>query len=155
MILYSLPDSVAICSTRLLSIFPKYTAVQNAKGATTDGGMTKANSDHHVQLPGVIGMQLEHPHYTRPARFRGLGVPDVLLSGDHAAVARWRRTESLRKTLKNRPDLMDADAYEDKAVLHILLNDDEAAQREAERAVELGFDASLLNTKIEEAKRLR
>ena len=53
-----------------------------------------------------MGTQVEHPHYTRPAEFRGLRVPAVLLSGDHAAVSRWRRTESLRKTLKNRPELM-------------------------------------------------
>ncbi len=56
--------------------------------------------------PGTMGTQVEHPHYTRPAEFRGLRVPAVLLSGDHAAVSRWRRTESLRKTLKNRPELM-------------------------------------------------
>jgi len=49
---------------------------------------------------------LEHPQYTRPEEFRGLRVPDVLLSGDHAAIARWRREESLRVTLAQRPDLL-------------------------------------------------
>jgi tRNA (guanine37-N1)-methyltransferase len=49
---------------------------------------------------------LEHPHYTRPEEFRGLRVPDVLLSGDHAAIARWRREESLRVTLARRPALL-------------------------------------------------
>jgi tRNA (guanine37-N1)-methyltransferase len=49
---------------------------------------------------------LEHPQYTRPEEFRGLRVPDVLLSGDHAAIARWRREESLRTTLAQRPDLL-------------------------------------------------
>ena len=49
---------------------------------------------------------LEHPQYTRPEEFRGLRVPDVLLSGDHAAIARWRREESLRATLVERPDLL-------------------------------------------------
>ncbi len=49
---------------------------------------------------------LEYPHYTRPAEFRGLRVPDVLLSGDHAAIARWRRQESLRRTWERRPDLL-------------------------------------------------
>jgi tRNA (guanine37-N1)-methyltransferase len=69
-------------------------------------------------LPGVLGGEtsaaadsfgdglLEHPHYTRPPEFRGLGVPEVLTSGDHAAVARWRRRESLRRTLRRRPELL-------------------------------------------------
>jgi tRNA (guanine37-N1)-methyltransferase len=49
---------------------------------------------------------LEHPHYTRPPEFRGLTVPEVLTSGNHAAIARWRRKESLRRTLERRPDLL-------------------------------------------------
>jgi tRNA (guanine37-N1)-methyltransferase len=68
-------------------------------------------------LPGVLapgstaeeshtGGLLEYPHYTRPAEFRGWRVPDVLLSGDHGAVARWRRKEALRRTRKQRPDLL-------------------------------------------------
>jgi tRNA (guanine37-N1)-methyltransferase len=56
--------------------------------------------------PLALTPQVEHPHYTRPAEYRGLGVPGVLMSGDHAAVARWRQSASLRKTLRNRPDLM-------------------------------------------------
>lgn len=48
---------------------------------------------------------LDHPHYTRPADFRGLKVPEVLLSGDHAAIAKWRREEALRATSTRRPDL--------------------------------------------------
>jgi tRNA (guanine37-N1)-methyltransferase len=50
---------------------------------------------------------LEHPQYTRPPDFRDLAVPEILLSGDHAAIARWRRRESLRRTLQRRPDLLD------------------------------------------------
>jgi len=69
-------------------------------------------------LPGVLGDPeaatddshatglLEYPHYTRPPEFRGWGVPDVLLSGNHAEVERWRRQESLRRTLQHRPDLI-------------------------------------------------
>jgi tRNA (guanine37-N1)-methyltransferase len=53
------------------------------------------------------GGLLEHPHYTRPASFRGWEVPAVLLSGDHARIASWRREQSLRKTLLRRPDLID------------------------------------------------
>ena len=65
--------------------------------------------------PGTYGRQLEHPHYTRPAEFRGFRVPDVLLSGDHGAISRWRQTESLKKTLKNRADLIDADTVSEAA----------------------------------------
>ncbi|MBU0514451.1 MAG: tRNA (guanosine(37)-N1)-methyltransferase TrmD [Proteobacteria bacterium] len=53
------------------------------------------------------GSLLEHPHYTRPPEFEGRRVPPVLVSGDHAAVARWRREQSLRRTLERRPDLLD------------------------------------------------
>ena len=71
-------------------------------------------------VPGVMGNAtsaddesfsdglLEYPHYTRPAEFRGLTVPEVLRSGDHARVARWRRAQALRRTLDRRPDLIDA-----------------------------------------------
>ena len=69
-------------------------------------------------LPGVLGNAasapddsfatglLEHPHYTRPWSFRGLPVPTVLGSGDHGAIARWRREHALRTTLERRPDLL-------------------------------------------------
>ena len=70
-------------------------------------------------LPGVLGDPegalddshasglLEYPHYTRPAEFRGWQVPEVLLSGDHARVARWRKEQSLLRTLRRRPDLLE------------------------------------------------
>jgi tRNA (guanine37-N1)-methyltransferase len=51
---------------------------------------------------------LEYPQYTRPATFEGRGVPDVLVSGDHAVVRRWRLRESIRRTLARRPDLLEA-----------------------------------------------
>ncbi len=51
---------------------------------------------------------LEYPHYTQPARLRGLDVPEVLRSGDHARIARWRRAQSLARTLARRPDLIEA-----------------------------------------------
>ena len=70
-------------------------------------------------VPGVLGCAesaeqesfqdglLEYPQYTRPPEFRGARVPEILLSGDHGAIARWRRRESLRRTLARRPDLLD------------------------------------------------
>jgi tRNA (guanine37-N1)-methyltransferase len=52
------------------------------------------------------GGLLDYPHYTRPAEFRGLPVPEVLCGGDHAAIRKWRREQALLKTLRNRPDLL-------------------------------------------------
>lgn len=65
---------------------------------------------------------LDYPHYTRPAEFRGLAVPEVLAQGDHAAIRRWRRQRALEKTLRNRPDLLAAAALadEDRAFLRTL-----------------------------------
>jgi tRNA (guanine37-N1)-methyltransferase len=64
-------------------------------------------------IPGEVppstygsGGLLDYPHYTRPAEFRGLGVPDVLQQGDHVAIRRWRRERALEKTFRNRPDLL-------------------------------------------------
>ena len=50
---------------------------------------------------------LEYPHYTRPPKFRGWSVPDILLSGDHAKIEKWRREQSLLRTLQQRPDLLE------------------------------------------------
>lgn len=70
-------------------------------------------------LPGVLGNQqsapedsfstglLEHPHYTRPANFRGMSVPDVLLSGNHAKIDEWRKKQSLKRTYERRKDLFE------------------------------------------------
>lgn len=52
------------------------------------------------------GGLLDYPHYTRPADFRGMPVPEVLLNGDHQQIRRWRREQALKKTLRNRPDLL-------------------------------------------------
>jgi tRNA (guanine37-N1)-methyltransferase len=56
---------------------------------------------------GAHGL-LEEPQYTRPAEFRGWQVPEVLRSGDHARIERWRRAQALHRTLKYRPDLLEA-----------------------------------------------
>ncbi|HEY6148790.1 MAG TPA: tRNA (guanosine(37)-N1)-methyltransferase TrmD [Thermoanaerobaculia bacterium] len=69
-------------------------------------------------VPGVVGKaesveresfsndRLDYPHYTRPREFRGLTVPDVLLSGDHVRIERWRRAKALERTRERRPDLL-------------------------------------------------
>ena len=65
------------------------------------------------------GGLLDYPHYTRPAEFRGLGVPEVLASGNHEEIRRWRRRSALEKTLRNRPDLLEGAelSEEDKELL--------------------------------------
>ncbi len=62
-------------------------------------------ADASLQEESHSGNLLEYPHYTRPPEFRGWRVPDILLSGHHAQIARWRRKESLRRTRERRPDL--------------------------------------------------
>ena len=65
------------------------------------------------------GGLLDYPHYTRPAEFRGLAVPEVLAGGDHAAIRKWRRERALEKTWRNRPDLLEKAelSREDRAFL--------------------------------------
>lgn len=76
-------------------------------------------------IPGVLGCEqsaevesfseplLEYPQYTRPPEFRGRQVPEILLSGDHAAIAKWRRQQALLRTAQRRPDLLDHAALSD------------------------------------------
>src|SRR3989442_1685554 len=120
------------CEGALLLICPRYEGVDERVIAYVDeelsigdyvltGGEMAALvvMDAVVRLlPGAVGNQaspsqdshtgglLEHPQYTRPEEFRGARVPEVLLRGDHAAIAHWRREESLRATLARRPDLL-------------------------------------------------
>jgi tRNA (guanine37-N1)-methyltransferase len=58
---------------------------------------------------------LEYPQYTRPAEFRGMAVPEVLRSGDHGAVARWRHEQALERTRRVRPDLLGDEGEADRA----------------------------------------
>jgi tRNA (guanine37-N1)-methyltransferase len=88
-------------------------------------------------LPGVLGSEdsplddshvhglLEYPQYTRPAVYRGWPVPEVLLSGNHARIAKWRRGQIIRRTLERRPDLLDkADlSLEEKKIAEKLMTD--------------------------------
>jgi tRNA (guanine37-N1)-methyltransferase len=95
-------------------------------------------------VPGVVGDEqsvegdsfsrglLDYPHFTRPADFRGYRVPDVLVSGHHGEIRRWRRREALQRTLTRRPDLIDAAALDE---------DERAMLRELERARSGGASA--------------
>ena len=89
-------------------------------------------------LPNVLGNDesatedsfstglLEHPHYTRPADYRGMTVPDVLLSGHHEKIKEWRIKESLRRTYKRRPDLLKGYnlSESERAFLNEIMNDE-------------------------------
>lgn len=92
------------------------------------------------KLPGVLGAEtgasdesfadglLEYPQYTRPAMYRDLEVPAVLRSGDHAAIARWKREQSLIRTARWRPDLLESASLtsDDREILQSLSNDEGA-----------------------------
>lgn len=94
------------------------------------GAMTVIDSVVRL-LPGVLGQEdshiqdsfstglLEHPHYTRPAEFRGMKVPDVLLSGNHAKIDQWREEQSLKRTFERRPDLLEQYPLTDKQKLYV------------------------------------
>lgn len=96
-------------------------------------------------LPGAVGDEqsveldsftrglLDYPHYTRPAEFRGVKVPDVLLSGHHEQVRRWRQRQAVARTLARRPELMAAAKLDDeeRAIVRELL---EARQKETDDA---------------------
>ena len=70
------------------------------------------------------GGLLDYPHYTRPAEFAGLRAPEVLMNGDHQQIRRWRREQQLRKTLRNRPDLLERAALseDDRRLLDAIQN---------------------------------
>lgn len=90
-------------------------------------------------VPGVVGDEqsvegdsftrglLDYPHFTRPAEFRGHRVPDVLVSGHHGEIRRWRRREALQRTLQQRPDLIDGAALDEDE--REMLRDLEQSQR--------------------------
>ena len=80
-------------------------AILEACGRLLPGVLGNAASTHEEShSPGNAGL-LEYPQYTRPAEFRGMSVDPVLLSGDHARIARWRREQSIARTRARRPDL--------------------------------------------------
>jgi len=112
------------CVTRLLP-----GALGNVASAKTESFsevVAEARFDERGRLEPdstiATGGLLDYPHYTRPAEFRGISVPDVLMNGNHEEIRRWRRRWALKKTLRNRPDLLEkvALSLEDKALLREL-----------------------------------
>jgi tRNA (guanine37-N1)-methyltransferase len=95
-----------------------------ASSAYESFGVADAGASEEGEPPRSTygsGGLLDYPHYTRPAEFRGLTVPEVLSGGDHAAIRKWRREQALLKTMQNRPDLLkDADlSVSDRAFLNL------------------------------------
>ena len=94
-----------------------------------DGVLEGKTGEGVSSIHGAGGL-LDYPHYTRPAEFRGLTVPEVLSSGNHEQIRRWRRQQAIRKTLRNRPDLLQTAALstEDRSYLRTLELHAEGAQ---------------------------
>jgi tRNA (guanine37-N1)-methyltransferase len=96
-----------------------FTASAELRNAGLDNGSSEnARPDSTCGSGGL----LDYPHYTRPAEFRGMTVPEVLLNGNHLEIRRWRREQALKKTLRNRPDLLeqaDLSAEDNKLVERI------------------------------------
>jgi len=89
-------------------------ALGNAASSQQES-FTAGNSGQTAKLEGeppdstcASGGLLDYPHYTRPAEFRGMQVPEVLVNGNHEEIRHWRRRKALEKTLRNRPDLLAA-----------------------------------------------
>jgi tRNA (guanine37-N1)-methyltransferase len=85
-------------------------------------GLLENKPGEGVSSTHGAGGLLDYPHYTRPAEFRGMSVPEVLSSGNHEQIRRWRREQALKKTLRNRPDLLEGAALsaEDRRYLRSL-----------------------------------
>jgi tRNA (guanine37-N1)-methyltransferase len=88
-------------------------AVGNEASTRQESFTENATAKIKIESAGVpdstcgSGGLLDYPHYTRPAEFRGMAVPEVLISGNHEDIRRWRRQRALEKTLRNRPDVLD------------------------------------------------
>jgi tRNA (guanine37-N1)-methyltransferase len=107
-------------------------AVRLLPGALGDEGSAEADSF----ADGI----LDWPHYTRPAEVRGLRVPEVLLSGDHGQIRRWRRKEALRATRERRPDLLQRAplSREDERLLREIEDEGPSRPLVKEAALEIG-----------------
>ena len=96
-------------------------AVGNEASTRQESFTANANAEEVDGADSTCGSGglLDYPHYTRPAEFRGMAVPEVLINGNHQEIRRWRREQALKKTLRNRPDLMDGVelSKEDRTIL--------------------------------------
>jgi tRNA (guanine37-N1)-methyltransferase len=99
------------CVTRLIPGAVGNQASTQQESFTT---FSQTQVEHGPSSTCTSGGLLDYPHYTRPADFRGMGVPEVLASGNHEEIRRWRRRTALEKTLRNRPDLLAKAALSDE-----------------------------------------
>jgi tRNA (guanine37-N1)-methyltransferase len=104
------------CVTRLIPGAVGNAASTQQESFTGDGPVAAGDGPNSTCASGGL---LDYPHYTRPAEFRGIPVPEVLASGNHEEIRRWRRRTALEKTLRNRPDLLEGAALsaEDEKLL--------------------------------------
>jgi tRNA (guanine37-N1)-methyltransferase len=105
--------------------------VRRLPGSLNDAGSAEQDS-FAVQSASFPRGLLDTPHYTRPEEWKGMKVPDVLLSGNHAAIARWRRKQALGRTWERRPELIDEKslAKEDRQLLDEYRREQQAAQQQ-------------------------
>jgi tRNA (guanine37-N1)-methyltransferase len=91
-------------------------------------------SDESAREDSHASGLLEYPQYTRPEEFRGWKVPEVLLSGDHARIARWRREQIIRRTLERRPELLNKAnlGLEDKKLVERLISGQSQVNKDRE-----------------------
>jgi tRNA (guanine37-N1)-methyltransferase len=87
---------------------------QESFSGQTEQAQTEAQEHGPADSTCGSGGLLDYPHYTRPADFRGMPVPEVLLNGDHQQIRKWRRQQALEKTLRNRPDLLEGATLSDE-----------------------------------------
>jgi tRNA (guanine37-N1)-methyltransferase len=97
--------------TRLLPGAVGNQASTQQESFTTGAGLQNANGANSTCGSGGL---LDYPHYTRPADFRGMAVPEVLMNGNHDQIRSWRRRTALEKTLRNRPDLLEGAELSDE-----------------------------------------
>lgn len=119
-------DEVSIGDYVLSGGEPAAVVLVDAVVRLLPGALGSATSAAHESFAAGV---LDCPHYTRPAEFRGLRVPEVLVSGHHARVAAWRRKEALRKTWRNRPDLLERAPLsdEDRRLLEEIRREEQSA----------------------------
>jgi tRNA (guanine37-N1)-methyltransferase len=98
------------------------------RAGSTRAKVLSGNEAKTTQADSTCGSGglLDYPHYTRPADFRGMKVPEVLLNGNHEEIRNWRRRSALEKTLHNRPDLLDRQGLnkEDRELMTGLVSDE-------------------------------
>ncbi|MGB2605711.1 MAG: tRNA (guanosine(37)-N1)-methyltransferase TrmD [Candidatus Sulfotelmatobacter sp.] len=121
--------AAAVIVETLMRLLPG--AVGNEASTQQESFTVERLSDPKPKTPGGANSTcgsnglLDYPHYTRPAEFRGMAVPDALMSGNHEEIRRWRRRRALEKTLRNRPDLLEGAVLseEDSKVLAAIRKD--------------------------------